>query len=145
MVAERLCQDELWRTEPITTLWGLSSIVVIQQILFFIWRTEGLFRNLYQIKVQDQKNNHQFLIIKSNGVIFSTKKFTFYLKKNAILCLFHKNVSASKRMIFFLIIRTCQCKLHCIAFYALYKSRMLIIPCKADDFCLLIGLPDEIL
>ena len=23
-----------------------------------------------------------------------------------------------------------------IAFYALYKSRVLIIPCKADDFCL---------
>ena len=23
-----------------------------------------------------------------------------------------------------------------IAFYGLYKSRLLIIPCKADDFCL---------
>ena len=31
-----------------------------------------------------------------------------------------------------------------IAFYALYKSRVLIIPCKADDFCLFIELPDEI-
>ena len=32
-----------------------------------------------------------------------------------------------------------------IAFYALYKSRVLIlIPCKADDLCLFIGLPDEI-
>ena len=31
-----------------------------------------------------------------------------------------------------------------IAFYALYKSTMLIIPGKADDFCLFIGLPDEI-
>ena len=30
-----------------------------------------------------------------------------------------------------------------IAFYALYKSRVPIIPCKADGFCLLIGLPDE--
>ena len=30
-----------------------------------------------------------------------------------------------------------------IAFYALYKSRMLIIPCKADDFCLFIVQPDE--
>ena len=30
-----------------------------------------------------------------------------------------------------------------IAFYALYKSRVLIIPCKADDSCLFIGLPDE--
>ena len=31
-----------------------------------------------------------------------------------------------------------------IAFYALYKLRLLIIPCKADDYCLFIGLPDEI-
>ena len=32
-----------------------------------------------------------------------------------------------------------------IAFYALYKSRVLIIPHEADDFCLFItGLPDEI-
>ena len=31
-----------------------------------------------------------------------------------------------------------------IAFYALYKSRVLIIPCEADDFCLFIGRPDEI-
>ena len=31
-----------------------------------------------------------------------------------------------------------------VAFYALYKSRVLIIHCKADDFCLFIGLPDEI-
>ena len=31
-----------------------------------------------------------------------------------------------------------------IAFYALYKSRVLIISCNADDFCLFIGLPDEI-
>ena len=31
-----------------------------------------------------------------------------------------------------------------IAFYALHKSRVLIIPCKADGFCLFIGLPDEI-
>ena len=31
-----------------------------------------------------------------------------------------------------------------IAFYALYKSRVLIIPCKADNSCLFIGLPDEI-
>ena len=30
-----------------------------------------------------------------------------------------------------------------IAFYALHKSRVLIIPCKADDFCLFIGLSDE--
>ena len=31
-----------------------------------------------------------------------------------------------------------------IAFYDMYKLRVLIIPCKADDFCLFIELPDEI-
>ena len=31
-----------------------------------------------------------------------------------------------------------------IGFYALYKSRVLIIPRKTDGFCLFIGLPDEI-
>ena len=31
-----------------------------------------------------------------------------------------------------------------IAFYAPHKSRVLILPCKADDFCLFIGLPDKI-
>ena len=30
-------------------------------------------------------------------------------------------------------------------FYTLYKSRVLIIACKADDFYSFIGLPDEIL
>ena len=31
-----------------------------------------------------------------------------------------------------------------IAFYALHKSGLQIISCKADDSCLFIGLPDEI-
>ena len=31
-----------------------------------------------------------------------------------------------------------------IAFYALHISRVMIIPRKADDFCLFIALPDEI-
>ena len=31
-----------------------------------------------------------------------------------------------------------------IAFYALFESRVLIILCKADVFCLFIELPDEI-
>ena len=30
-----------------------------------------------------------------------------------------------------------------VAFYALHKSRVLIMPCKADDSCLFIELPDE--
>ena len=29
------------------------------------------------------------------------------------------------------------------AFYEFYKLRVLIIPCKLDDFRLFIGLPDE--
>ena len=31
-----------------------------------------------------------------------------------------------------------------ILFDTLYKSRVLIIPCKADDLCLFIELPDDI-
>ena len=31
-----------------------------------------------------------------------------------------------------------------IAFYALYKPRVVIIHCKADNPCLFISLPDEI-
>ena len=31
-----------------------------------------------------------------------------------------------------------------IAFYVLYKSRVLIMPRKAEGFCLFKGLPDEI-
>ena len=30
-----------------------------------------------------------------------------------------------------------------IAFYVPHKSRVLIIPCKADDYCLFIELPDK--
>ena len=59
------------------------------------------------------------------------------LQKNAIWCLFLKNVSPSKTVLCFIMGE-------CIAFYALYKSRVLIIACKTDDSCLFIGLPDEI-
>ena len=31
-----------------------------------------------------------------------------------------------------------------IAFYVLYKSRLMLIPCKADDFGLFKELPNEI-
>ena len=31
-----------------------------------------------------------------------------------------------------------------IPFYALYKSKVLKLPRKTDDFCLFIGPPDEI-
>ena len=75
---------------------------------------------------------------------FLPKKCALYLK-NEILCLFLKNVSPSKRVIYFTLNNLHFPMVEGIVFYAQYKSRMLIIPCKADDFCLLIGLPDEIL
>ena len=83
-------------------------------------------------------------LIKTNGVFFSTKKMCTFLKKNPILCLFLKNVSHSKRVVCFILNNFCLPMVEGIAFYALYKLRVLIIPCKADDFCLFIGLPDEI-
>ena len=58
--------------------------------------------------------------------------------------LFLKNVSPSKRVICFIRNNSHLSIMESIAFYALYKSRVLIIPYKADDSCLFIGLPDEI-
>ena len=76
-------------------------------------------------------------------VSFLPKKCALYLKKFNF-CLFLKNVSPSKRDVCFILNNLPVPMVEDIAFYALYKSRMLIIPCKADDFCLFIGLPNEI-
>ena len=65
-------------------------------------------------------------------------------KKTAISCLFLKNVSPSKRVVYFIPNNLHFPMVEGIAFFALHKSKVLIIPCKADDFCLFIGLPDEI-
>ena len=78
------------------------------------------------------------------GVFFSTKKCAHYLNKNAILCLILKSVLPSKRVVCFIPNNLHFAMAEGIAFYALYKSRVLIIPCKADDLFLFIGLPDEI-
>ena len=75
--------------------------------------------------------------------------FLFYqnmctlFKKNAISCLFLKNVSPSKRVVGFIVHNLHFPIVKGIAFYGLYKSRVLVIPCKADHFCLFIGLPDD--
>ena len=76
--------------------------------------------------------------------------FLFYQKnvhftsKNAMLCLFLKNVSPSKRVICFILNNLHFPMVEGIAFNALHKSRVLIIPYKTDGFCLFIGLPNEI-
>ena len=75
---------------------------------------------------------------------FLPQKCALYFKKlNAISCLFLKNVSPSKRVICFILNNLHFLMVEGIAFYALYKSRVLVIPCKADGFCLFIGLPNE--
>ena len=67
-------------------------------------------------------------------VSFLPKNVHFIKKKNnAILCLFLKNVSPSKRVLCFILNNLHFPMLEGIVFYALYKSRVLIIPCKADD------------
>ena len=66
-----------------------------------------------------------------------------FIYKIAILCLFLKNVSPSKKVVCFIPNNLHFPIVKGIAFRALYKSRVLIVPCKADDF-LFIGLPDEI-
>ena len=71
------------------------------------------------------------------------QKNVHFISKNAILCLFLKHVLPSKRVICFILNNLHFPMVEGIAFYSLYKSRILIIiPCKADDFCLFIGLPD---
>ena len=78
-------------------------------------------------------------------LVFSfLSKNVHFIKKNAILCLFLKNVLPSKRVVCFILNNLHFSMVDGIAFDALYKSRMLIIFCKADDFCLFTGLPDEI-
>ena len=67
-----------------------------------------------------------------------------FISKNAISCLFLKKVSPSKSVICFILNNLHFPMVDGIAFYALHKSRVLIIPYKADGFCLFIGLPDEI-
>ena len=77
-------------------------------------------------------------------ISFLPKKCAFYLK-NAILCLFLKNISPSKRVVCFILNNLHFPMVEGIAFYALYKSKVLIIACEADDCSLFIKLPDEIL
>ena len=72
------------------------------------------------------------------------QKMCIIFKKNAILCLFLKNVSPSTRVICFILKNSHLSMVEGIAFYALYKSRVLIIPCEGEDSCLFIGLPYEI-
>ena len=79
-----------------------------------------------------------------NGVFFSTKKKCILLLKNAILCLFLKNVSPSKWVICFILNNSHLSMVEGIAFYSLYKSKVLIIQCKAYNFYLFTELPDKI-
>ena len=87
---------------------------------------------------QPSKQHFDYLLF------FSTKKMCTLLKKIKILCLFLKNISPYKRVVYFILNNLHFPLVDGIAFYSLYKSRVPIIPCKADDSCLFIWLPDEI-
>ena len=84
------------------------------------------------------------LLTKSLMVFSFLQKNVHFISQNSVLCLFLKNVLPSKRVVCFILNNLHFPMVEGIAFYALYKSRMLVIPCKAGDFCLFIGLPDEI-
>ena len=70
-------------------------------------------------------------------------KNVHFFSKNAISCLFLKNVSPSKRVVYFILNNLHFPMVEVIAFNALHKSRVLIIPCKRD-FYLFVEPPDEI-
>ena len=71
-------------------------------------------------------------------------KNVHFISKNTVLCLFLKNVAPPKRVLCFILNNLHFPMEKGIVFYALCKSRILIIPCKAYDICLFIGLPDKI-
>ena len=57
---------------------------------------------------------------------------------------FLKNISPSERLICFILNNLHFPMVQDIAFYTLYKSRVMTISCKADDFNLIIGPANEI-
>ena len=65
-----------------------------------------------------------------------------YFKKCSFV--FLKNVLLSKRVICFILNNLHFPMVKDIAFYALYESRVLIVPCKVNEFCLFTELADEI-
>ena len=73
------------------------------------------------------------------GVFFSTKKCAFKKKCNYVFFLKIFRPIKGWYVLFWII-----CMVEGIAFYAQYQSRVLIISCKEDDFCLFIGPPDAI-
>ena len=92
---------------------------------------------LKQLIITNYNNN-------TNGAFFFSKLCALYLKKNAIFCLFLKNDSPSKGVLGFILHNTYLSMMEGFSFYALYKSRMLLILCNADDFCSFLKLPEEI-
>ena len=85
----------------------------------------------------DKINFYTLLWHFTYGVFFSTEKCALF-SKNAISCFFLKNVSPSKRMVCFILNNLHIRMVEDFALYALYKSKVLIIPCKADGFRLFI-------
>ena len=69
----------------------------------------------------------------TNGVVFSTKKCALYLKIQYSVRFF-LNASPSKRVVCFTLNNLHYPLVEGIIFYALYKSKVLIILCKADGF-----------
>ena len=75
--------------------------------------------------------------------LFYQKICTLFKKMQFCICFF-KNVLPSKSVVCFIPNNLHFPMVKGIAFYVLYKSRVLIIPYKADDSCLFIELPAEI-
>ena len=116
------------------------SCIVMPFKIRFIVTIIRCNKNLdYTVIVQEMINIHTHMYTPTSGatygVFFPTKKCALYYHRKMQFC-FLKMFRPLKGWYFPMV--------EGIAFYVRYKSSVLIIPCKAENFCLFIELPDEI-
>ena len=114
----------------------IKKITVIFKYPRFISRIRDLHHNEIWKKIFIRELPLSRFLTKTLMVFSFLPNNVHFISKNAISCLFLKNVSPSKRVIGFILNNLHFPMVEGIAFYALHKSRVLIIPCKADGFCL---------
>ena len=126
--------------------WSLQTALFSQEydLAYYTTYVSGGTYSLKSTPYNSFMRNFSWQVLFTLMVFSFLPKNVHFISKNAMLCLFLKNVSPSKRVISFILNNLHFPMVEGTAFYTLHKSRVLIIPCKADGFCFFIGLPDEI-